>query len=221
MKNLCKLLLSAVGFLFLLEGCNNSSNNTVESSYEQTAENRKAEILSLKNELLPQSRTIKKQDSLFSIPFEPLWQSARYSKNNYTETVDVDIKSKDEIVAIINDTCVYAAKQMLSIVVDNMTQRANMYKVTFIPFHKGFKTSTFYTSGSKSSYSGFVIYTSINENEIFMVSKYRNGDKVETANVFGLNGNDLVQARKRIDNMLSKVHLFDKSTVYPFLLDKL
>ena len=65
MKNLCKLLLSAVGFLFLLEGCNNSSNNTVESSYEQTAENRKAEILSLKNELLPQSRTIKKQDSLF------------------------------------------------------------------------------------------------------------------------------------------------------------
>ena len=54
-----------------------------------------------------------------------------------------------------------------------------------------------------------------------MVNKYRNGDKVETANVFGLNGNDLVQARKRIGNMLSKVHLFDKSTVYPFLLDKL
>ena len=41
MKNLCKLLLSAVGFLFLLEGCNNSSNNTVESSYE--ANSRKSE----------------------------------------------------------------------------------------------------------------------------------------------------------------------------------
>ena len=52
--------------------------------------------------MLPRSRATENNDSFFSISFEPFGQSARYSKNHYTEFVD--IKSKIEMIAIINDT---------------------------------------------------------------------------------------------------------------------
>lgn len=163
----------------------------------------------------PQTRSSDLVNEFLCMNFIPLWESAKYSRADNIESVDVPIDKKIDFIMRKGRDFVLAP-QRLTIIKDNGTGIASSFLTTFIPDAKFLKTNnitaydpqSFETSGKKGNYSGLVIYTPTNSSEIVLINVYKNGGKVESANILSTDAAENEADAVRIGKLLKGIHVY-------------
>ncbi|MCL2561475.1 MAG: hypothetical protein FWE10_04025 [Rikenellaceae bacterium] len=166
-------------------------------------------------ETLVTTRSQRFVEQYLCVSFTPLWDEARYSRAQNIESVDVPIEKSTHFI-IEKDKNFVKAPQRLTIIKDSYTGIASSFLTTFIPDAK-FMNSTntdeydpqaFETSGNKNNYSGLVIYTPTDSSEIVLVNVYKDGRKVDSANIFAADAASRKQGSNKILKLLSGVYVY-------------
>ena len=66
----------------------------------------------------------------------------------------------------------------------------------------------FETSGDKGYYSGLVVYTPTTSSEIALINVYKNGKKVDSANIFGADTSENKANLVKMGKLLKGIHVY-------------
>lgn len=147
--------------------------------------------------------------------FTPLWESAKHSITGNIESIDVPIDKKVNFIMRKGRDFVLTP-QRLTIIKDNSTEIASSFLTTFIPDAKFLKTynisnydpKSFETSGNKGNYSGLVIYTPTTNSKIVLINVYKNGKKIDSANVLSTDISENKANIARMAKFLKGIHVY-------------
>lgn len=145
----------------------------------------------------------------------PVWSKANYSRDGSIESIDVPVVKKTHFIVRSGKRMV-EAPQRLTILKDNETGANSVFLTTFIPDAsflesknvKNYDPAEFETSGDKNDYTGLVLYTSTTNSVILMVNKYRDGRKVNSANIFSTDPEQNKSGWLKISKFLKGIYVY-------------
>lgn len=163
----------------------------------------------------PGTRSYDLVNEFLCTDFIPLWGSAKCSRAGNIESIDLPIDKKVDFIMRKGSDFVLAP-QRLTIIKDNETGIASSFLTTFIPDAKFLKTynisnydpKLFETSGNKGNYSGLVIYTPTTSSEIVLINVYKNGRKIDSANIFSTDTCENKVNTDRMAEFLKGIHVY-------------
>ena len=175
----------------------------------------------------PATRNLSSICDYLQVDFTPLWGDAKYSKHENIESIDVPIKKNINFIMRKNSNYV-VAPQRLTIIKDYNSGLASSYLTTFIPDAKfvkkldipEFNPADFLTSGDKNNYSGLVIYSPVTSSEIIMINVYKNGNKINMANIFSSSDDDNQASRAKMNKFLNGIHAYPYNIQHALELKK-
>lgn len=163
----------------------------------------------------PTTRSSDFNNEYLCTSFTPLWENSKYTKAANIESIDVPINKKTDFVVQKGKNFI-VAPQRLTIIKDNATEIVSFFLTTFIPdakFLKIYNTSDydpqlFETSGDKGYYSGLVIYTPTTSSEIALINVYKNGKKIDSANIFSADASENKVNIVKMGKLLKGIHAY-------------
>ena len=144
-----------------------------------------------------------------------MWKNAKHTKVGNIESIDVPIDKKTDFVMRKGKDFV-VVPQRLTIIRDNGVGIASFFLTTFIPdaqFLKiynitDYNPQLFETSGDKGNYSGLVVYTPTTSSEIALINVYKNGKKVDSANIFSADASENKVNIVKMKKLLKGIHVY-------------